>query len=225
VSGRKLFAEFQPKGEKAMRLIKDAWGFVSENRTAYIIINVVYYGLVIVFMIVAAFNQPLQEMLLKSVGQAYTTGVMSALGAAYLNAEMLKAISLTFVVNLVVGAFLTITVPSVIVPFIGLLMGLYRAIMWGLILSPANLALRLIMIPHSITLLIEGQGYILALLAVYIQGRTFLWPKTAGVEGHVHGYIEGIKRTGKLYILVILTLAIAAIYEVLEMVLIIKFFH
>ena len=72
------------------------------------------------------------------------------------------------------------------------------------------------MIPHSLTLLLEGQGYILALLAAYIQGRAFLWPKTAGVEGHARGYVEGLKRTGLLYVLVVLVLLISAIYEVIE---------
>jgi hypothetical protein len=43
------------------------------------------------------------------------------------------------------------------------------------------------------------------------------------VVGHWRGYLEGLKRTGKIYLLVILTLLIAAIYEVLEVVLLAKF--
>ncbi len=42
------------------------------------------------------------------------------------------------------------------------------------------------------------------------------------LETHRQGYVEGLKRTNKMYILVILTLAIAAVYEVLEVVLIAK---
>ncbi len=41
-----------------------------------------------------------------------------------------------------------------------------------------------------------------------------------GDEGQ--GYIEGLRRTGKMYILVILTLAVAAVYEVIEVVLLAK---
>ena len=37
--------------------------------------------------------------------------------------------------------------------------------------------------------------------------------------------MEGLKRTGKIYLLVILTLAIAAIYEVLEVVIMVKYFQ
>jgi hypothetical protein len=80
------------------------------------------------------------------------------------------------------------------------------------------------MIPHSLTLLLEGQGYILALLAVYVQGRAFLWPHSVGVEGHWKGYLEGLKRTGLLYTLVTITLLAAAIYEALEVILIVSLF-
>ena len=205
-----------------MKLIREAWGIVRENRKVYIAINAVYYGLVVVCMVVVAFNQPLQDQLLESVGEAFTGGWLSAVGSAYSNAEVLRAILLTFLVNLVLGSFLEITVPSAIIPFSGLLVGILRAVLWGLILSPANPDLRLAMIPHSITLLLEGQAYILVMLATYVQGRAFLWPKTAGVEGHGRGYLQGLKQTGKLYILVVLTLAAAAIYEVIEVVLMIQ---
>ena len=43
--------------------------------------------------------------------------------------------------------------------------------------------------PHSITLFLEGQGYILAILAAYMQGRAFLGPKTVGLERRRDGYL------------------------------------
>jgi hypothetical protein len=201
-----------------MKPIKDAWELIKENRKAYILINAVYYGLVVLGMIYVTFNQPLQEMLLKSVGQAFMSGPLSVVGKAYVDASVFPAIGLTFVVNLLLGSVIEITLPSLVIPFSGFLMGILRAILWGLILSPAAPSLRLAMIPHSLTLILEGQGYILALLGIYIQARAFLWPKTAGVEGHWKGYLEGLKRTGKIYILVTLVLAISAVYEVLEVV-------
>ncbi len=206
-------------------LLNSAWGLVQENRHAYIIINIVYYGLVVIGMVYVAFNQKLQEELLNAVGAGFMTGPLAFVGQAYVNAQMLTAIAATFFINLFIGSFGTITLPSLIIPFSGLLMGIYRSILWGLLLSPANSDLRLVMIPHSLTLVIEGQAYILALLAAYIQGRAFLWPKTVGLEKHAKGYLEGLKRTGKIYLLVILTLAIAAVYEVIEVVIMVKAGH
>jgi hypothetical protein len=207
-----------------MNIIKSACELVHENKRAYIIFNIAYYGLIVIFMIVSAFNQPLQDELLKTVGSSFMTGPLAVVGQAYGNAEVLKAIGLTFVVNLLLGSLAVITIPSLLIPFSGLLMGIYRAILWGLIFSPAHPDMRMIMIPHSLTLLLEGQAYILALLGVYLQARAFLWPKSIGLESHWQGYVEGLKRTGKIYILIVLTLSIAAIYEVIEVVLMVKFF-
>ncbi|HET9913572.1 MAG TPA: hypothetical protein VFQ13_16870 [Anaerolineales bacterium] len=206
-------------------LLKSAWGLVQENRRAYIAFNIIYYGLVIIGMIYVAFNQKLQEDLLNLIGAQFMTGPLSFVGQAYVNAEVLTAIAATFLVNLFIGSFASITLPSLIVPFSGFLIGIYRAVLWGLLLSPANPDMRLIMIPHSLTLIIEGQAYILTLLAAYIQGRAFLWPKSVGVETHAKGYLEGLKRTGRLYLLIVLTLAIAAIYEVIEVVIMVKYFQ
>jgi hypothetical protein len=204
-------------------LIKSAWGLVQENRRAYIVINILYYGLVTICMIYVAFNQELQQSLMNQIGAAFMTGPLAFVGQAYVNAQVFTAILATFFVNLLIGSFASITLPSLIIPFSGLLVGIYRAILWGLLLSPANPDLRLTMIPHSVTLIIEGQAYILTMLAAYVHGRAFLWPKIVGVESRAKGYLEGLKQTGKLYVLVILTLAIAAIYEVIEVVIMIKF--
>jgi hypothetical protein len=205
-----------------MNLIKSAWAFIQENRNAYIIINIVYYGLVAACMVYAAFNQPLQDELLKTVGAAFMTGPLSFVGTAYVNAQVFTAILVTFFVNLLIGSLASITIPSLIVPFSGFIIGMYRAVMWGLLLSPAHPELRIIMIPHMLTLILEGQAYILTMLAAYIQGRAFLRPATVGVEGHGKGYLEGLKRTLKIYALVVLTLAVAAIYEVIEVVIMSK---
>jgi hypothetical protein len=205
-------------------LLKSAWGLVQENQRAYIVINILYYGLVIICMIYVAFNQELQRSLMNEIGAGFMTGPLAIVGQAYVNAQVFTAILATFFVNLLIGSFASVTLPSLIIPFSGIWVGIYRAILWGLLLSPANPDLRLIMIPHSITLIIEGQAYILTMLAAYIQGRAFLWPKSVGLESRAKGYLEGLKRTGKLYLLVILTLAIAAIYEVIEVVIMVKFF-
>ena len=206
------------------KLLKPAWALVEENKRIYLALNVTCYALVVVCMIYVAFNPELQQSLIEEVGAGFATGgPLAFVGEAYVNARVITAIVVTFFVNLLVGSMASITLPSLIIPFSGVLVGAYRAILWGLLLSPANPNLRLIMIPPSITLVLEGQAYILAMLAAAIQGRTFLWPRTTGLESRIKGYVEGLKRTGRLYLLVLLTLGIAAIYEVIEVVVMIQF--
>ena len=199
-----------------MKVIQSALEAIKEFRRAYIVLNLVYYGLVVCGMVYVAFNPSLQQSLLELVGSAFTEGPLSAVGSAYSSGQVLQAMVLTFVVNLFLGSIAVITLPSLVIPFSGLLMGAYRAVLWGLLLSPTTPELRLVMIPHSLVLILEGQAYILAMLAAYVQGRAFLWPRSVGAATRRQGYGLGVKRSVRIYLPVVLLLAVAAIYEALE---------
>jgi hypothetical protein len=201
-----------------MKAVKNALAIVRENRRAYIIINLVYYGLVLVGMVYVSFNPALQEFLLDQVGEAFAMGPLAAVTEAYTNGQVITATLLTFVINLVAGSLIYITLPSLVIPFSGFLVGILRAVLWGLLLSPTNPELGAVMIPHSITLILEGQAYVLVLLAVYVQGHSFLWPHRTGSESYRQGYLQGLKQTAQLYLLVIIVLAVSALYEVLEVI-------
>ena len=207
-----------------MKAIISALRTIKEFRRAYIVLNLVYYGLVICGMVYVAFNPSLQQLLLEAIGSAFTEGPLSTVAGAYTGGQVMLAIVLTFVVNLTIASFLWITLPSLVVPFSGLVTGACRAILWGVLFSPSSPEMSTVMIPHSITLILEGQAYILAMLAAYIQGRAFLWPATVDATTHGEGYRAGVKRSLRLYLLVAIVLAVAAVYEVLEVIFIIPLF-
>ncbi|MFH1486297.1 MAG: stage II sporulation protein M [Chloroflexota bacterium] len=204
-----------------MRLVHNSLRIIGEHRRAYIVLNVGYYGLVVCGMIYVTFNPALQQSLIDAVGAAFAKGPLSEVVRAYTGGQVLSAMFMTFVVNLTMGSLFYITLPSLMVPFSGLLLGAYRAILWGLLLSPASPELRLAMIPHSLTLLLEGQAYILAIFAAYVHGRAFLWPHTVGEATRWQGYLAGVRRMTRLYLLVVIMLAVAAIYEALEVIFIV----
>jgi len=209
-----------------MRVIRSTLESIKESRRAYVVLNLVYYGLVVCAMGYVFFNPSLQQMLLQAVGTAFTEGPLSAVGGAYVGGQVWLAMVLTFVVNLVMGSLAYITLPSLVIPFSGVVLGGCRAILWGLVLSPtASTGMSLAMIPHSLTLILEGQAYILAMLAAYIHGRAFLWPHTVGEADHGRGYVIGLKRSLRLYWAVVILLAVAAIYEALEVILIMPLFR
>lgn len=201
-----------------MNPIKKSFEIIRQNRWAYALINLIYFSLVVGGMIYVASNPELQRALMNAIGQSFTEGPLSSVGEAYGGGKVFSAMALTFVVNLVLGSLLVITLPSLIIPFSGLLVGGYRAILWGLLLSPADPTLRGPMIPHSLTLILEGEAYILAMLAAYVHGKALLFPRTVGAESRLIAYVEGLKRTGWLYILVVVMLAVAAVYEALEVI-------
>jgi len=202
-----------------MSVIRSAWQPVRDHSRAYVALNVMYYGLVgLAMLYVAVINPALQEQLLGGVQQALSEGPLATVGGAYLSGNVFAAAVLTFLVNLFAGSLLYVTLPSLIVPFAGLVLGAYRAVLWGLLLAPTTAELALVMIPHSVTLLLEGQAYILAMLAAYVHGIAFLRPARVGLSTHRKGYVAGLKMAARVYVLVVIVLAAAAVYEALEVV-------
>lgn len=196
--------------------LTSAFTIMRTHRRTYLWLNLMYYGLIMVGILYATFDPALQKLLTDAVGTAFSQGPLAAVGEAYLTGQTLRAILFTFVINLFVGSGATITLPSLIIPFSGLLMGAYRAVVWGLIYAPNTPELRMIFLPHLPTLLLEGQAYVLALLAAVIQGRALFAPRIVGATTRWQGYKQSLKLTLQLYVLVVLVLAVAAIYEVLE---------
>jgi hypothetical protein len=200
-----------------VKAIQSALSILSQSRRAYVTLNLVYYGLVVCGMVFTALNRSVQRELLAAVGNALTQGPLAGVGSAYITGQTVLAIALTFAINLVVASFISITLPSLIVPFSGLLVGLVRAVTWGVLFSPPTLAAggreAAIGLLVAILLVLEGQGYVLAMLAAWVQGRAFLSPQSVGAADRGQGYVLGIKRALRLYLLVGLALAIAAVYE------------
>jgi hypothetical protein len=190
---------------------------VRQHRRAFWSCNAFYFVTVLGGMLYASFDRALQKQLLDAIGVAFFSGPLAAIGNAYTGGELAIAIVLTFVTNLVVGALLTITVPSLVVPFSGFVLGASRAVLWGLVFSPptlqptANQFITGVLI--ALVLVLEGEAYVVALLAAYLQGKALLFPKTVHAAGHWRGYWYGLKQTAALYVLIALLLAVAAVYE------------
>ena len=200
------------------RLLVKALRLVQRNRRAYVVINVVFYGLVIVGALAVVLFPEVQQFLLKQIRHGLSQGRLRVIAEAYREGRVLATIGLTFAANLFMGALAAVTIPSLLVPFSGLAIGLLRSLLWGLVLSPADPHLRWAMIPHAGTLLLEGQAYVLAMLAAYIHGKAWLSPRSVGEQTHSRGYLSGLKSTASIYVLVVVVLAVAAIYEALEVI-------
>ena len=123
-----------------------------------------YFGLVIVGAILVHAIPEMQTVLLSAVRDALSaqTGTLAAAAKAYATGNILHAAAVTFCVNFFMGTLLMITLPSMLVPGSGILLATLRSFLWGLLLAPTMGLLALTMIPHSGTLLLEGEGYILA---------------------------------------------------------------
>jgi hypothetical protein len=187
-----------------------------QYRRAYLVLNVCFYGVVACGMLYAMFDRDLQQSLGEKTGREVAS-TFPLLADAYVKGHILLAFALTFLVNFFLASILSIVIPSLIIPFSGLLLGVVRAFAWGFVFSPtswptsANLTIRGLLI--LLLLILEGQGYILSMLAAYVQSANFLKRPEPPRPILWQRYWIAIKQSAQLYPLIAAQLAIAAAYE------------
>jgi hypothetical protein len=182
-------------------------------------VHLVYFGLVI-FGCVLIYNMPdVQALLLSAVGEAFAAprGPIAAAGKAYLSGSIPRAAAVTFLVNFFLGSLLVLTLPSVILPGSGVFMAALRSMMWGLLLAPTIKPLAHAMLPHSGTLLLEGEGYILATLFGLLIPIHIVQSSLGGNPLSRFGRVLWLNVKANLW--VALVLAVAACYEATEVIL------
>ena len=206
-------------------LLEFAWEVIKENRRAYLIINGLFYALLIGSMGYAAIVPSAQTALLNTAGDSLMTGSLSMVGKGYGITDVLTQLGVLFLGNLMGTNFLGITVPTLIIPFSGLALGSFHAIQWGLLFSPADPTMRSRIVMHSLSLILEGQANILAMLGAYILGRGIIWPRSIGVATRRAAFMEGLRQAGALYSWVVLALALDVLYGLVEVSFLAQYLH
>ena len=182
-------------------------------------VHLVYFGIVIAGSLIIYELADAQLVLLGKVREALATksNPLGVAGEAYLSGNIPRAAAVTFVINFLLGSLALITLPSILLPGSGVFVAGLRAMAWGLILAPVMQSLAYGMLPHSVTMLLEGEGYILAtvfglLIPIHI------------VRSSLGG--NPLTRFGRVILLnlkanfwIALVLAVAAIYEATEVIL------
>lgn len=200
-----------------MNLLREAIKLVQDSRRAYLILNVAYYGLVIIAMLYTFNDRSVQKALGEQISLGFSQGMLSPVLEAYSTGQIISAVGLTFVINLVLGSFICISLPSMIIPFSGYIIAIVRAVLWGILFSPVttDIGINEIIMGVLIAILIflEGQAYVLAMFGAYLHGKALLWPEKVGAVSRMDGYLKGLIDNGKVYILVVLVLIVAAVYE------------
>ncbi len=191
---------------------------IRENRRAYFLINLLFFGLVFLGFIASALDPGIQKTLQANLLSDLDHGLLAFVANLYRSGNVPLAALLTFLVNSVIGAFACITLPSSLIPFSGFIVGCYRAALWGMLLSPTDPRMLLVMIPHSLTLLLEGEAYVVAMFGCYLWGKWFMRPTSAGLPNSREGYRAGLRANFQLCRLVLVLLAVAAVYEATEVI-------
>ncbi len=181
--------------------------------------HLAYFGLIIAGAMAIYCLPRVQNALLLIVhGQiSGGEGVLGIVGKAYLSKNMALAAAITLLVNFVIGSLACITVPSAIIPGAGALFGRFAPLLWGILLAPSIGILAFAMLPHSWTLLIEGEAYIVAAFFALQVPNYLCRPSLGGGVLHRYGRALLINAQGALLTFIIL--AAAACYEAVEVIL------
>ncbi|WP_200920375.1 stage II sporulation protein M [Agreia sp. Leaf244] len=189
-------------------MLRRPFEIIGANKRAYLAINLMAYGLVVAGFIVGIVFPDLS----RAQAQTQQTDGTADLVTSLLSNPWLFAVVI-FAVNIGRLSALTIVLPSLVVPFLGLPLFAYWSFMTGVTIAPTTDMAWVALIPHSLTVVIELQDYILLLLGVYLLGRSWLWPRTAGVTTHRRGYLRGLRMLGWLALPAVVLLVIGALYE------------
>ena len=182
-------------------------------------VHAVAFGTYVLGSVVGYAVPELQGLLGSMIVQSIQSGSgpLGMAGEAYGTGSVLIAAAVTLGVNFVVGSVAAITAPSVVLPGVGVLMTWFRAGILGLVLAPTGLRLAQVGLPHSFTILVEMEAYIVAaffamLIPVYLfrqrEGPTVLrrWGRAL---------LLNLQSLAVVFIL----LAVVALYEAIEVIL------
>lgn len=184
------------------------FGLIRDNTRAYLLINAAAYGLVIVGFVIGLVVPELRAARAAALEDDGTGELVRWL----VGVPPLFALTILGV-NVVRLGLLTILLPSLVVPFAGLAVFGYWAVETGITLVPATSEGWVGLIPHSLTLIIEFQAYVLLLLGVYLLGRNWLAPSRIGAHNRREGYLRGVRQIGLLGLPTFALLVVGAVWE------------
>jgi len=181
--------------------------------------HVALYGVFFALMFTALFFPGVNFSLSYAVQNTFLEGDLSYIGLAYNSGDILAATAATFYHNYFVATLLLTLLPSLVIPFVGLLKNLVTFAVVGFVMSPiwTGSADRLVF--HSVTMLVEFEAYIIATFAIVVFPIRFvgafrgedLWGKLLHAFGVI---VSAALLSGVILIL-------AALYEAASLILLV----
>lgn len=194
-------AERVPAWLRPLRIIR-------EHIHAYLILNAAAYGLTIIGLVIGLVFPALTAARSATMEDDGTGDLVRGL----VSTPLLFALTI-LTVNLVRLSLLTIVLPSLIVPFAGLVLFSYWAVQTGITLAPDGPDGWVVLIPHCLTVVIELQAYVLLLLGAYLLGRYWLVPGAAATTTRRGGYSRGLHQIRVLALPALILLIVGAMWE------------
>jgi hypothetical protein len=201
-----------------MDLIKDIVDIFRKDWKLFAAVNVFYFGTLLLGGLIALLRPDIQGYWLGVLAMGLKTGTLAPVGSAIEAGKVLNLALQIFQTNIITGTLVYITIPSFIFPPWALLLGGWRALLWGMafVVPYGRLTLGKLVF-HYVTMLIEGEAYVIAIFASTRLIEALVWPSRFGESSRASAYVKAIIDNFKLLIVVAIILAIGALYEAFEL--------
>lgn len=150
---------------------------------------------------------------------AGTSWPLGFAGQAYAGGNIVEAAIATFLVNFIQGTVITLTLLSLIPIATAFIVNALRGQFIGLALAPTKLFFGQAMAPHLITIVIELQAYLIAGFVSVLIPLALMKPQRFGLESRWQAFKKFAIWQFRVLPLIAIVLAIAAIYEAVELIL------
>ncbi len=195
-----------PLGD-ALRTIRKDWKLLAG-------LNALYFCVLVIGVSIALISPGTHRSIAGFIGSETIAGSMGIKATPGL-LEALEAAGLSFSSGFL--DTLIIAIPSVILPIWGPIFGAAKFFIWGVAYAvpyPGGMTLPLLL-PQYLLMIVLGEAYILAIFTCVRQlGVAIIYADT-GLRRMLIEYIKAILDNLKLFIVVVVLLAVAALYQAL----------
>jgi hypothetical protein len=196
-----------------MRNLSSALGRVNatvlQNWRPYLLLNIAVYGFFVLGVLYSLLDPGVHKDLASSLSGGFRIGDQARFARLTLVDRNFVLLTVAIFANNMAAAVVFIILPSLLIPFAGIVLVCGHIFIVGAALGP-NLALDPLRVG---VVVLEEQAYILASLSVFVLGSRFVFPKTYGALSPLKGYLAGLKSMGLISLLVPCVLFTAAVYE------------
>jgi hypothetical protein len=210
----------------AMRFPSDSIQAAKKMRGLLAVVALLYVGSYLAGWYLISVKSPVAVQTAQLItGSVLTQSPFTTIVQSLRSGELAQAILITFLVNLTSGAFFTTTLPG-IVPLVGAFFPIVVTLMRGFVIGityPAILASSLGDFALGFgTMILELGAYVFSGAAGIHIALAPVMPKRYGVEGRLAAFKVAWKDAFRIYPIVIILLALGAIWEMTGIVLVLR---
>ncbi len=196
-----------------MGLIKDIVTIIRKDKELFLASNVFMFGLFLLGMISGYLFPGVHDFLTNFMGESLKSGMLSPIVETVQSGDILRGALGIFAWNYFVATILLGSVPAIVFPpWILFKFGLSSLVAGIVFAGPGGVTVGWLVGTIG-TLLLEFEGYVVAIFASMRLIEAAIWPRRFGETSRPKAYVKAIVDNAKLLLAAGVILLVAALYE------------